>query len=208
MRFLVCLLFAGLCHAQPQWQVGGAIGYGVYRNGTIISPEGKVSAGVRNRFAASFWFTEDRFEHVSGELRYTYQDGDPFLKAGGVQTNLQGQSHTVHYDVLFHLRPLESRWRPYVSMGAGVKVYRISGPPNLSQPFQQIGTLTGKDEAKFVTVPGAGVIYTVVRGLVVRFDIRDYITTFPKRVIAPVPGATGRGLFQQVTPMIGIGYAF
>ncbi len=208
MKLLAGLLCACASFAQPEWQFGGSIGYGAYRNASIYAPDGKLRAGVRNRFAAGFWVTEDSFEHISGELRYTYQDGDPFLAAGGTQTNVQGQSHAAHYDVLVHLRRLGSRVRPYLSFGAGVKVYRVTGPPNPSAPFASIGSLTGRDEAKFVAVPGAGVIVRVRPGLVMRFDLRDYITGFPKHLIAPVPLATARGFLQQITPLVSVGYSF
>jgi hypothetical protein len=42
----------------------------------------------------------------------------------------------------------------------------------------------------------------------VRADIRDYITPFPKKLFVESNGATDRGLFQQFTPMFGISYWF
>jgi hypothetical protein len=42
----------------------------------------------------------------------------------------------------------------------------------------------------------------------VRGDLRDYITTFPNRLFAPVANATVRGIFHQITPMFGIGVNF
>jgi len=44
--------------------------------------------------------------------------------------------------------------------------------------------------------------------IIVRGDVRDYITTFPNRLFSPVAGAATRGIFHQVTPMVGIGYQF
>ena len=43
MFFFLFLLFAGAGLAQPEWQIGGTIGYGAYRNGSIYAPDGKVT---------------------------------------------------------------------------------------------------------------------------------------------------------------------
>ena len=100
------------CFAQP-YEIGGAIGYGIYRNGTIYGPGASITAGVRNRFAAGFVVGEDLYEHISGEVRYVYQDGHPFLSGAGQKTDIQGQSHTFTYDVLFHFRNREQRIRRF-----------------------------------------------------------------------------------------------
>jgi hypothetical protein len=55
---------------------------------------------------------------------------------------------------------------------------------------------------------GAGVTYRLHNHLLVRADIRDYITPFPKKLFVEADGATDRGLFQQFTPMVGISYWF
>ena len=88
---------------------GRDIGYGAYRNGSIFSPGGDATAGIRNRFAVGAVLCEDHFEHFSGEIRYEYQDGHPFLSSGAISKDIQGQSHTFTYDVLFHLKPRASR---------------------------------------------------------------------------------------------------
>jgi hypothetical protein len=42
----------------------------------------------------------------------------------------------------------------------------------------------------------------------VRLDFRDYITPFPKQVIAPARFATARGFLHMFTPLLGVGFAF
>jgi hypothetical protein len=44
--------------------------------------------------------------------------------------------------------------------------------------------------------------------VLLRADFRDYITPFPKRLFVQAQGGTDRGLFQQLTPSVGIGYVF
>lgn len=209
MRATILLLLVGAfaCSAQD-WEIGAASGYGIYRNGSIYAPGGKATAGFRNRFVFSATLGEDMYEHLSGELRYTYHDGDPFIVAGGAQTNLQGQSHAFHYDLLFHFRSRHEKIRPYVAVGAGAKFFVVSGPENPSQPFTKIGLLTTHDEAKALLVAGGGVKLHVSRNVIVRFDFRDYITPFPKKLIAPAPFGTARGIFHQFTPMAGVSYVF
>jgi hypothetical protein len=205
-RFLLLAAFASLC--QAQWELGAGAGYGLYHHGSVIAPAGRATAGVRDRFALTVFADEDRYEHLSGELRYTYQDGDPFLSAGGVKTNIQGQSHAFHYDALFHFRPRRSRFRPYVSVGGGAKQYVVSGPAPLAQPLAPIALLSTRDQTKALAVAGAGLKWQVGDHVVLRIDFRDYITTFPRDLILPAESATARGVFHQFTPLFGIGYRF
>lgn len=204
---LLPLLYAGPCSAQDA-EVGIAIGYGVYRNGSILAPGGTAKAGFKNRFAVSAVITEDEYDHLSGEFRYTYQDGDPFIAARGADTRLQGQSHAFAYDVNVHFRPLDRRIRPYVTAGVGAKLYIIRGPANLDQPLADIATLTTSNDLKLLVVGGGGVKMRVQRHMMVRVDFLDYITPFPKTQIHPVPLATPRGILHQFTPMVGISYVF
>jgi hypothetical protein len=201
------VVLTSACCAQD-WQIGGGGGYGFYRKATVFAPAGQVDAGIRSRFVLTAWITDDRYDYVSGEFRYTYQDGDPFLERGAQQFNLQGQSHSFEYDVLFHFRDFYKRVRPYVTVGAGVKRYLVSGPPNPSQPFAEIASLNDTHETKFLGVAGVGLSLRIGANVKLRFDFRDYITKFPKQLIAPAPLGTGRGLFHQFTPMIGVAYGF
>jgi hypothetical protein len=100
-KFAAIFVCAGACFAQ-QWQIGGAIGYGWYRGVRVNGPGEQAAAGIRNRFAAGAVVTEDLYEHFSGELRYMYHDGDPYLSVGGRTANMQGQSHSFTYEVLAH----------------------------------------------------------------------------------------------------------
>lgn len=190
------------------WEAGVAGGYGIYRNGTVFSPSGNATAGIRNRFVAGAVFAENRWDYVSAEVRYVYQDGDPFLSSGGQQANIQGQSHTGHYDLLIHFRKLGERFRPFVAVGGGAKWYRITGPANPQQPLSDIAQLTTQSQWRPLFTAGAGVKFQLTNYLQLRFDFRDYMTPFPDRIIQPAPSGTGRGILHQFTPMFGISYTF
>lgn len=206
LLLLVCV--APAAPVAAQWEIGGAAGFGAYRKASVYAPAGKAAAGVRNRFTLSAFLAENRYERLSGEFRYTYQDGDPFLEAGGLRANIQGQSHAFHYDALFQFRGRGARVRPYFAAGAGAKQYVVTGPENPSQPLGRIALLTAAEEWKPLLSAGAGVRVRLTEHVALRLDFRDYATPFPKKVIAPAPGATARGLFQQFTPMAGFSYGF
>lgn len=206
-RILSALICVFACAAQ-QREIGVAAGYGVYRNASVYAPAGKATAGFRNRFTVSAVLGEDIYEHVAGEFRYTFQDGDPFLAAGGTKTNIQGQSHAFHYDLLFHVRPKGEKIRPYVAAGVGAKLFVVSGPQNPWAPLREIAVLTTNDEFKLLVSAGGGVKLNMGRNVVVRVDFRDYVTPFPKKLIQPAPYGTARGIFHQFTPLVGVSYLF
>jgi hypothetical protein len=204
---IAAALFAAGCFAQDT-EIGGAIGYGVYRDGSIYAPGGKAEAGIRNRFAAGVVFGEDLFNHLSGEIRYLYHDGHAFLSSGGVKADMQGQSHTLTYDLLFHLKDREHRMRPFFAAGGGAKGYVVAGPAPFPQPIPNIASLVTVDEWKPVISLGGGVKFRLYKNIILRGDFRDYLTTFPRRQIVPAANGTARGIFQQFTPFFGVSYTF
>jgi hypothetical protein len=206
-KLLICALAAGPS-LFAQWEFGGAIGYGIYRDGTVFGAGTSVEAGIHNRFAAGAVLAEEQYNYLSGEFRYLYHDGHPFVSSGGIRTDIQGQSHTFTYDLLVHFEPRDRKLRFFVAGGGGGKYYVIAGPAPVVQPWANVATLTTQDEWKFVVDVGGGLKYRVARHVQVRVDFRDYMTTFPKRQIAPVTGNTARGIFQQFTPMAGVSYVF
>jgi len=201
------LFLAGAAYAQ-QWEVGGAFGYGWYRNIRVNGPGAEATAGIRNRFVAGAVLTEDLYEHVSGEVRYTYHDGDPFLSLGGRTANVQGQSHSFTYDTLLHVRDRDQRLRPYFAAGIGGKLYRTTGPSPAIQPAPSVAVLAESNQWEVLVSVGAGVTYRFPNHLVLRADFRDYISPAPRKLFAPVAGATVRGIMHQFTPMVGIGVWF
>jgi hypothetical protein len=207
MKLLAGILFASVCFAQ-QWEIGGFIGYGWYRSGTIYGPGQSIEAGIRNRFTAGALVGEDLYQYISGEVRWVYQDGHPFLSGQGVKTDIQGSSDTFTYDVLFHVFPKEHRLRPFFAAGLGGKYYVTAGPEPNPQPIPSLASLVRENEWKFVGDVGGGVKYLVRPHFLIRADFRDYMTGFPRDQIVPAYGNTARGIFQQFTLMIGASYWF
>jgi hypothetical protein len=207
IKLAIGFFFSAACFAQ-HWELGGGFGYGWYHNGSIISTGGTATAGIRNRFAVTGVACEDLFEHFSGEIRYVFQDGDSFLENSVARGTVQAQSHTFTYDVLVQFRERQKKIRPFVAAGVGGKFYETTGPAPLIQPLPRIAGLTTNNQWTAVFDFGGGVKFRIAEHFVIRADLRDYITTFPNRLFSPVANATTRGIFHQVTPMIGVGVSF
>lgn len=207
VRFLLISFAMSAAFAQS-WEFGGAFGYGAYRDVRVNGPGAQATVGIRNRFAAGAFATENLYDHISGEVRYLYQDGDPFLSFNGARANIQGQSHSFTYELLFHPRPLEQRLRPFVAVGVGAKYYRTTGPEPNPQPAPAEATLVRMNEWRFLVGVGGGVTYRFRNHMFVRGDFRDYITPFPGKLFVPGANATDRGLFQMFTTTVGAGYWF
>ena len=203
-KCFIAILFASAAFAQDQFEIGANIGYGIYHDGTIFSPTGTADAGIRNRFAAGIIIGEDITDYVSGEFRYLYQDGHPFLG----HTDIQGNSDALTYAMLFHFKPREHRWRPFLAGGLGAKEYVIAGPAPFPQPIPQIASLTTNDVWKVAFDVGGGVKIRLMPHMLLRAEFRDYITTFPRQQIVPAPHNTARGIFEQFTPLFGVSYTF
>ena len=173
--FLAGFILAAAGMTQ-NWEMGGGVGYGAYRNSSITGSAGTAEAGIRNRYAVSGIVGEDPFEHVSGEVRYIYHPGDTFLKAGSSQGGVQALSHTMTYDILLHLKTRHSRIRPYAAAGAGAKFYDTTGALPKPQPAPGIAGLTTQSQWEPAFDFGAGVKFRVMNHVVVRGDVRDYIS--------------------------------
>jgi len=207
MKCLVAILFAGAAFGQ-QYEIGAAIGYGFYRDGSIYSASGTAQAGIRNRFAAGIILGDEFSDYVSAEFNYLYHDGHPFLQAPGVKSDIQGNSDALNCALLFHFKKREHRWRPFVAGGAGAKEYVIAGPAPFPQPIPQIASLTTNDVWKVVFSAGGGVQFRLIPHMLLRAEFRDYLTTFPRQEIVPAPHNTARGIFEQFTPLFGVSYTF
>jgi hypothetical protein len=205
---LLLLVASGAAFGQAQYEIGGNIGYGWYHNGTIYGPGGSATAGIHNGFAMGVVFGDDLYEYISGEIHYTYQVGNPFLTSSGKTQNIQGQSHTINYDLIGNFRRREEKVRPFFAVGVGAKGYIAPGPILVPQPFPTIATLRDNDAWVVVASVGGGVKYRINDHVLVRGDFRDYITPFPTQQLAPVLNGSAHGIFNQFTLTFGVSYLF
>ena len=207
-RILVVLTFAIACFAQT-WEVGAAAGGGIYKNVTATGPGGDATAGFKPGLAAGVVIGQDLYEHVGGEVRYTFRMNDLKASSGGQEVTFGGRSHAIHYDFLIFGTPRGAKVRPFLAVGGGVKVYEGTGKEDPFQPLSDIVILTNTHETKGMGSVGGGVKFAVGSRTIFRIDFRDYITPFPKTVIAPVPppGKIG-SIAHDFVAMIGISVRF
>jgi hypothetical protein len=208
-RCVLLLGIAGLvCTAQEKFEIGGAAGYGLYKNRTITRGSATAEAGFRSGLLFGIVAGNDMHRLVGGEVRYTRRDNDLKLSSGGTDATFSGEAHILHYDMLVHATPREARLRPFIAFGGGIKYYRGTGAEQEFQPLQNFAVLTRTSEWLPMLSVGGGVKFRIAKHALVRFDFRDYMTPFPTRVILPAGGASVSGWLHDLTPMVGISAFF
>ncbi|HVX66233.1 MAG TPA: hypothetical protein VHA11_06520 [Bryobacteraceae bacterium] len=204
---MFALLAAGACSAQ-QWELGVAGGIGVFRNGTITSPTGTADAGFKQGAAISAFATQNMYRHMAGQIRYTFQFDDMQLSSGGTEVKFKAQSHAIHYDLMFLAGSPEAAVRPYVLVGGGAKIYRGTGKEQETQELMEFAALSRVQQTVPLATFGGGVKARLGRRGFLYVEARDYLTPFPKDVIAPVPPSKASGWIHDFTPMVGLSFTF
>jgi hypothetical protein len=203
------LLSAGALLAQ-KWEVGAAGGGSFYTSQTFVGSVSNADASFTTAIAASVWLGNDSGRYLGGEIRYDYEASNPELSANGANETMAGQTHAIHYDFLWHFAPRSSRVRPFLAAGAGVKVYRGTGPALVYQgPIESIGLLTETQDLKPMVSLGAGIKFALTDSFQLRIEMHDYLTPFPSNVITPNTGTKISGAWlQDFVPMLGMSYTF
>jgi hypothetical protein len=205
----IALALASACMAQEhEWEVGAAGGFGFMRNATVNNPTGSVSAGFDNRFAAGGVIGQDLYQHFGGEIRYTFRDNDLVLKGASQKVNMDGNSHLVHYDLLYYAMGKTSRIRPFAAAGGGIRLFGGTGHEYANQPFGDLALLTRTTQVKPLISVGGGVKCSVTSHATVRVDFRDYISPFPEHLFVTSPGAKIHGWLNDFVPLVGVSYVF
>ena len=191
-----------------KWEFGGGIGGSFYPSRDVTNGSTSASAGIRTNVASGVWLGQNGSNKWGGEIRFDYQLGDLSLERGSTKATLTAESYGLHYDVLWHATSRESKVRPFVGAGAGIKVYRATGQPGVVQPLSQYALLTKGDELRPLLSLAAGVKWQIAQSLQLRLEVHDYITPFPKELIAPNVGSKTPGILQNIVPMLAIAYTF
>ncbi len=188
------------------WEVGGGVGGGFYTAQNVTSGSGSASAKIQTGVVGSVWLGNTWQGRWSGELRYDYGMGDLALSSGGTSATFGARTQQFHYDIMWHATSSESRIRPYVGAGAGIKLYQGTGTQVAYQPLSNFALLTQQQDLTPLVSAGAGVKFQLSPHVQIRLDVHDYLTPFPKNVITPNYGAKVGGWLQDIVPMIGISY--
>ena len=143
-----------------------------------------------------------------GDLRYFYSKNDLELDAGANSHSLGGQSHTVHYDVLYYLTDSNANVRPFVAFGGGFRVYQGTGSEQPDAPGSGLALLTKSNQTVPTGDVGIGVRFKIGDNVSFRVEFRDFVTETPDKVIAPGLGADIGSILHNWTPMFGITWVF
>ena len=96
----------------------------------------------------------------------------------------------------------------FVIVGAGVRLYRGTGTERAFQPLSQAAVLTKTTETAGLLTFGVGVKMQLSDRFALRFDFRDNLTRFPKKIIAPNRATGGNGWLNNFTPSAGVSLLF
>lgn len=210
-RFLsVCLMMtplSGMLWSQ-QWEVGASAGYGLYRDVSVVNGSLSGKAGFQSGVALSGVFANESAGHLGGEIRYTYRSDDLRVKSGSVSATAGAQSHALHYDLLIHPKASETKPRPFLALGGGVKYYRGTGAEPVFQPLSNLVVLTHTSELQPLISAGGGIKIPMSRHSLIRLDFRDYMTPFPSSLLARRANTTGNGWMHDFVLMVGFSGTF
>jgi len=207
-RILPSLFALGLTCSGQQWEIGGAAGYGIYRNLTVTSGALSGKAGFKHGMAFGAVAGHHPFSRLSGEVRYTFRDSDIKITSGSAKVGFRGDAHALHYDALLHAAPKGSHIRPFFAFGGGMKVFRGNEPERAGQPLSQLAGYREVTQIKPMLSVGAGASASFGPHMRLRLDARDYITPFPTNVIEPAPRARLNGALHDIVVLIGLSGVF
>ena len=212
MRHFLSIAFFALTLASAafaqRWEVGAAAGGSFFTSQTVTNPAGNAQAGFSPGLAASAWLANNNNNVLGGELRYDFEMADLKLSSNGTQTGFSGRTNAIHYDFLVHFAPSESHVRPFIEGGAGVKMYSGTGTEQLYQPLSNIALLTKTTQLEPLISVGGGLKFSLTRSTWLRLEAHDFLTPFPKSVIAPAEGSKVGGLLSDFVLSAGLSVAF
>lgn len=194
--------------AEQYYEVGGLAGAGLLNTTTLTGGAGSATAGFKPGAAFGVLVGNQMYHRLSGEVRYLYQMSDLKLASGGAEATFGGQTHLIHYDLIYQVNARESKINLFVAGGAGVKVFRGTGTEAAYQPLSNFGYLTKTQQVKPMVSVGGGMKVPLSAHTFLRAEIRDFISPFPGNVIAPAPRVSGGGWLHDLVPMVGVSFTF
>jgi hypothetical protein len=204
---ILLIATAGACFAQ-QWEFGGVGGAGFLSNVSVSSPQGSAKAGFQPGGAFGAFFGQSISSHIAGEVRYEFLQSNLQLSSGGTTARFSGNAHAIHYDVILHTNRKNSPVQFFAAVGGGMKIFRGTGQEAAYQPLSQYGYFTKTQAVKPMGSVGGGITYQMSSKIFLRTEFRDFITMFPKELIAPAPGAKYASVLHDFVPMVGMDYVF
>ena len=195
------------CLAQ-QWEFGGGAGYGWPLNASLTGLASPGHAGFAPHAAFTVVFDENMYNYIGGEAQYTFRSGGTQLRSDGITETAPGYSNILVYNLMFHVRPRESKFRPFAAVGGGIRIYTNSGSV-VPQPLAGFALLTRGTQVEPAVSFDGGMKYTMPRHHVqLRVDLRVYTSPTPGDLIRPFVGSGIKGWTFDLMPMAEIAYVF
>jgi hypothetical protein len=194
------------CWAQ-EWEVGAAGGYSWVLNSSVTGGVAPVQVGQPPRAAFSGYFAENLYNYIGGEFQYVFRFAGTDLKSNGINETAPGYSNILVYNLTVNMRPRESKFRPFVAAGAGIKIYTNTDRV-LPQPLAPAALLAKGTEVEPAVSFNGGVKYMLPRHVQLRLELRVYATPTPGELIRPVANSHISGWMYDLTPMAGLAYVF
>ena len=208
----IVYLFTAILITLPafaqKYEFGVQGGVSFYDKKTVTNARGSADAGFKLGYAAGFTIGHNMYQHIGGEIRYTFLQNEMRLNSGSTEATFGSQAHAIHYDFLIHAKGLNSPVRPYVAFGGGIKYYRGTGAEQAFQPLSNIAILTKTSDTKGLASVGGGVKLKMTDKIWLRLDVHDYLTPFPKNIIAPNSGSSVGGWMNNIVGTGGITFTF
>jgi hypothetical protein len=190
-----------------KWELGVLGGGSINNSVSVSNGSANGNVGFKSGPAVGAFFAQNG-NRLSGELRYDYMPSDLKVSSGGAEATFPGLSHAIHYDAMFNFTSSEAAVRPFVEAGGGVRIFQGTGSPTVTQPLSNLALLTNTYETKGLATVGGGVKARIGSRLVFRLEVQDFISPFPRQVIAPSLGAKISGILHDIVFTAGIGLAF
>ena len=204
-----CLLaFCASVVLAQNGEIGFVGGGGLYMNPTLKGQSTEVKAGFGNGFGGGVVVGHNTSDHLGGEIRYLFQQHDLRASSGSTKVTKSGRSQAVHYDLLIYATGKQSRVRPFLAVGGGIKQYSGTGAESASQPLSSVVILTTTSQLKPLLTVGGGVKVAVSKHVGFRLEVQDYMTPFPKDVVTPVPPVKHDGWLHNIVPTVGLYFLF
>jgi len=192
-----------------QWEFGATGGVGFSPAVGVSSPlGGAASSGFKPGLLVGVYAAHDSNKYFGGEIRYMAMDADLQFTASGSKSNFEAQSHVLHYDVILHTPDRDSKRQLFLAAGGGMKIFRSEASQSVSAQASPYGSFGQAQVLKPTASFGGGVKFVLTRRLMLRTEVRDYLTGFPTELVAPAPGVKVSGIVNQIVPMIGVSFVY
>lgn len=201
--------------------------------------DGFLTLRAANRVAPAFAVggavTVNQFRWFSHELGFGYQRGDFQMNLDGIHGVTEQRSgfltRQFTYNGLVHLRPKESRWRPYFAAGPVLQLVHLTDAPftkarglfrfgmnnvgmfRAAYSFGSVPPLEGGGIFQTGLQMGGGVRYRVSPHWTLRFDYRNTCSPRPdllRKSLEPqiLPERLERGKIAQQRLSVGFAFTF